>query len=83
MQSQLDNEIYRESEKGKVATTMAIQGASQLKLHYGKEQADVVLNIVGNVIAGQISGETAKHLSERLGKIMQDRESLRDLSNSL
>jgi hypothetical protein len=45
-------------------------------MHYGKEQAEVILNIVGNVISGQVSGETAKQLSERFGKIMQDRESI-------
>jgi len=36
----------------------------------------VILNIVGNIISGQASGETAKHLSERFGKIMQERESV-------
>lgn len=45
-------------------------------MHYGKEQAEVILNIVGNVISGQVAGETAKQLSERFGKIMQDRESI-------
>ena len=63
----IDN-LIATARSNKVATTIAIQDACQLKLHYGKEQADVVLNIVGNVIAGQISGQTAKHLSERLGK---------------
>lgn len=60
----------------KVATTLAVQDSSQLKLHYGKEQADVILNIVGNIISGQVSGETAKSLSEKFGKILQDRQSL-------
>lgn len=60
----------------KVATTLAVQDASQLKLHYGKEQAEVILNITGNVISGQVSGETAKQLSERFGKILQDRQSI-------
>lgn len=60
----------------KVATTLAIQDYSQLKKDYGKEQADVIMNIVGNVISGQVTGETAKSLSERFGKIMQERESV-------
>ncbi len=60
----------------KVATTLAIQDFSQLKKDYGRDQADVIMNIVGNVISGQVTGETAKQLSERFGKIMQDRESL-------
>jgi hypothetical protein len=60
----------------KVAITMVIQDASQLKLHYGKEQAEVILNMVGNIVSGQVTGESAKALSDRFGKIMQDRESV-------
>lgn len=33
------------------------------------------MNITGNVISGQVTGATAKQLSERFGKIMQDRAS--------
>ena len=60
----------------KVATTLAVQDSSQLRLHYGKESADVIQNIVGNIISGQVSGETAKQLSEKFGKILQERQSL-------
>jgi lysophospholipase L1-like esterase len=49
---------------------------SQLRKDYGKDEADVIMNIVGNVISGQVMGDTAKQLSERIGKIMQDRQSL-------
>lgn len=59
----------------KVSTTLGIQDFSQLKKDYGREQADVIMNITGNVISGQVSGDTAKQLSERFGKIMQDRTS--------
>jgi type IV secretory pathway TraG/TraD family ATPase VirD4 len=34
----------------RVATTLAVQDFSQLKKDYGREQADVIMNIVGNVI---------------------------------
>lgn len=60
----------------KVATTLAVQDFSQLKKDYGREQAEVIMNIVGNVVSGQVTGDTAKQLSERFGKIMQDRESI-------
>lgn len=60
----------------KVATTLAMQDFSQLKKDYGKEQADVITNICGNIISGQVTGETAKMLSERFGKIVQERESM-------
>jgi len=60
----------------KVSTCLGIQDFSQLRKDYGREQADVIINIVGNIVCGQVSGDTAKQLSERFGKIMQDRESL-------
>ena len=59
-----------------MATTLAMQDFSQLKKDYGKEQADVIVNITGNIISGQVMGETSKLLSERFGKIMQDRQSV-------
>ncbi|WP_074722685.1 conjugal transfer protein MobC [Flavobacterium frigoris] len=60
----------------KVATCLGIQDFSQLRKEYGREQADVIMNITGNIVSGQVTGDTAKQLSERFGKIMQDRESL-------
>jgi len=60
----------------KVATTLAMQDFSQLRKDYGKEQAEVIVNITGNIISGQVMGETSKLLSERFGKIMQDKESI-------
>jgi hypothetical protein len=60
----------------KVATCLAVQDYSQLKKDYGRDQAEVIMNIVGNVISGQVVGETAKLLSERFGKIVQERESV-------
>ncbi|MBE8723443.1 conjugal transfer protein MobC [Flavobacterium hungaricum] len=60
----------------RVSTCLGIQDFSQLRKDYGREQADVIVNIVGNIVSGQVSGDTAKQLSERFGKIMQDRESL-------
>lgn len=60
----------------KVATCLGIQDFSQLRKDYGKERADVIMNSVGNIVAGQSTGDTAKNISERIGRIMQDRESL-------
>jgi len=58
-----------------IATTIGIQSVEQVRRDYSREQAEVLINICGNVIAGQSSGDTAKQMSERIGKIMQDRES--------
>lgn len=60
----------------KVATTLGIQDLSQLRKDYGREQADVIMGIVGNIVSGQVTGDTAKQLSDRIGRIMQDRQSL-------
>ena len=60
----------------KIAVCLGVQDASQLRKDYGREKADVILNTVGNVITGQVSGDSAKQMSERIGKIMQDRQSL-------
>jgi len=59
-----------------ISTCLGIQDASQLRKDYGREQADVIMNIVGNMAVGQVSGDTAKLVSEKIGRIMQDRESL-------
>jgi hypothetical protein len=60
----------------KVATTLAVQDYSQLKRDYGRDQAEVIMNLAGNVISGQVVGETSKILSERFGKIVQERGSV-------
>src|SRR6188472_1439482 len=38
--------------------------------------ADVIVNICGNIIVGQANGELARQVSERLGKTLQERESI-------
>jgi hypothetical protein len=59
----------------KVATCLGIQDFSQLKKDYGASQADVIMNITGNIISGQVTGDTAKQLSDRFSRILQDRSS--------
>jgi YWFCY protein/Type IV secretory system Conjugative DNA transfer len=71
----IDKEVAT-GRSNKVATVLAVQDASQLKLHYGKEQADVIINIAGNIITGQAKGEIAKTISEAIGKTMQERQSI-------
>ena len=65
----------------KVATTLGVQDFSQLRKDYGREQAEVIMNICGNIVSGQVLGDTAKSLSDRIGRIMQERESLSINSN--
>ena len=60
----------------KIAVTLCLQNADQLRRLYGKEFAGAVINTCGNVLSGQVSGETAQLLADRFGKIRQDRESI-------
>lgn len=60
----------------RVAVTLVAQDMSQLRKEYGREQADVLLNITGNVISGQVAGDSAHQLSERFGRILQERRSM-------
>lgn len=46
-----------------------------MRKEYGREQADVIMNITGNIVSEQVTGDATKQLSERFGKIMQNRES--------
>ncbi|ANI89240.1 conjugal transfer protein TraG [Arachidicoccus ginsenosidimutans] len=60
----------------KINTYLAIQNLQQLRKNYGKEQADVLFALAGNIFCGQATGETAKEVSETIGKIVQTRESI-------
>lgn len=60
----------------KVATVLGMQDFSQLRKDYGKEQADVIVNICGNIISGQVMGDSAKTLADRFGRIVQSRASM-------
>lgn len=43
---------------------------------YGEKEARVIQNAIGNIFSGQVVGETAKNLSERFGKVLQQRKSV-------
>lgn len=59
-----------------VAVFLGLQDISQLTRDYGKEQAEVIVNLCGNIISGQVLSQSAKDLSERIGKINQEKESV-------
>ena len=71
----LDN-LIATARSNKVAVCLGFQDFSQLKRDYGDKEAAVVMNTVGNIVSGQVVGETAKNLSERFGKILQKRQSI-------
>ncbi|GAA4203277.1 conjugal transfer protein MobC [Pedobacter jeongneungensis] len=59
-----------------ISCTLGIQSIEQVKKEYGSEQAEIIMGICANMLCGQVSGDSAKKLSETFGKIMQDRQSL-------
>lgn len=59
-----------------ITSIVAVQDYSQLKMIYSREEAETIFNITGNIISGQVSGETARLLSERFSKTFQDRQSI-------
>lgn len=67
----LDN-LIATARSNKVAVVLGFQDFSQLKRDYGDKEAAVIMSTVGNVFSGQVVGETAKTLSERFGKILQN-----------
>ncbi|HEX2533148.1 MAG TPA: YWFCY domain-containing protein, partial [Chitinophagaceae bacterium] len=68
--------VVATARSNRVATVLGVQDFSQLKKDYGRDGAEVILNIAGNVLSGQVVGDTARHLSDRFGKILQERTSL-------
>ena len=82
----LDN-LIATARSNKVAVCLGFQDFSQLKRDYGDKEAAVVMNTVGNIFSGLVVGETAKTLSERFGKVLQQRQSMsinrNDVSHSI
>ena len=71
----LDN-LIATARSNKVAVCLGFQDFSQLTRDYGDKESKVIQNTVGNVFSGQVVGETAKTLSERFGKVLQQRLSM-------
>jgi len=60
----------------RISTLLGIQTIDQLIRDYGKEQANAILTNIGNIFAGQSVGDTAKFIQSRMGKILQERQSI-------
>ena len=80
------DQLIATARSNRVAVCLGFQDFSQLKRDYGDKEAAVVMNTVGNIFSGQVVGETAKTLSERFGKVLQQRQSMsinrQDVSHS-
>lgn len=73
--SGIDN-LIATARSNKVATWLGIQDFSQLKRDYGDKEATVIINTVGNIFSGQVTGETADKLSKLFRKTNQMKESI-------
>lgn len=60
----------------RISTLLGVQTIDQLIRDYGKEQANAITSNIGNVFCGQAAGETARFIQNRMGKIVQERQSL-------
>ncbi len=60
----------------RISTLLGMQTMDQLIRDYGKEQANAILTNIGNIFCGQAVGETARLMQNRMGKILQERQSL-------
>ena len=82
----LDN-LIATARSNKVGVLLGFQDFSQLTRDYGEKESKVIQNTVGNIFSGQVVGETAKTLSERFGKVLQQRQSVsinrQDISTSI
>lgn len=71
----LDN-LIASARSNLISVCLGLQDFSMLTRDYGEKESKVIQNIVGNIFAGQVVGDTAKTLSERFGKIVQKRQSI-------
>ncbi|GAB3900190.1 YWFCY domain-containing protein [Spirosoma agri] len=60
----------------RVAVTIAMQDFAQLEDKYGRTQAEVIKNTCGNIISGQVYDKTAEAMQNRLGKNVQQKQSI-------
>jgi DNA-binding transcriptional regulator YbjK len=81
------DKLIATARSNKVSTCLGIQDKSQLDRDYGKAESAVIQNTLGNVVSGQVTGESAEALSKRFGQLVQKRQSIsinsKDTSNSI
>lgn len=70
----LDN-LIATGRSNKICVTLSFQDLAQLERDYGKEIANAIFNTVTNIISGNVVNETARKISDNIGKVLQERES--------
>jgi hypothetical protein len=81
------DDLIATARSNKVSTCLGIQTKAQLDRDYGKLESTAIQEVVGNIISGQVTGDSAEALSKRFGRILQKRQSVsinsKDTSNSI
>lgn len=64
-----------------IVTILAVQDITQLRTLYSRDEADWILGVTGNVLCGQVGGETARSISQKFPRILRDKKSMSVNSN--
>lgn len=70
------NTLIATARSNKVCTVLSAQDYTQLILEYGKETADSIFNTIDNIVSGKVAVDTAKKISEAIGKINYTTQSI-------
>lgn len=70
----LDN-LIATARSNKVSICLGYQDFTQLIRDYGEKEAKAIINTIGNIFCGQVTGDTANQLEKRFGKNRQRRKS--------
>lgn len=70
------NTLIATGRSNKVCVVLSAQDYTQLVMDYGKETADTIFNTVGSIASGQVAIDTAKKISEAIGKINYQTQSV-------
>jgi hypothetical protein len=70
------NTLIATARSNKVCTVLSAQDYTQLVLEYGKDEADSIFNTIDNIITGKVAIDTAKKMSEAIGKFNYTTQSI-------
>lgn len=59
-----------------IGIVLGIQTLDQLRKEYGRDHADALINLPANLITSQVTGDSAKFVSELMGRILQERSTV-------
>lgn len=70
----LDN-LIATARSNLISVCLGFQDFTQIIRDYGDKQAKAIINIIGNLFSGQVTGDTADSLSKRFGQNVQAQQS--------